>query len=186
MKAEVDKLDINKLVNVPTSLNNLKTKVDDLDVGKLKTVPVDLKKLSGVVANEVVKNTKFNTLKTKVNSLEKKIPDATTLIHINQCNTDKQNLEKKLEMLIIKTDTSGLVTSTVLNTKISEVDNKIPKMSGLMTTTVLNTKISEVENKIPNHDKYITTPEFNKLTAEHFTARLKQANLVTKTHFDKN
>ena len=32
-----------------------------------------------------------------------------------------------------------------------------------MTTTVLNTKLSEVENQIPNHDKYIinTTPEFN-------------------------
>ena len=44
LKAEVDKLDINKLTNVPTSLNNLKTKVDDLDVGKLKTVPVELKK----------------------------------------------------------------------------------------------------------------------------------------------
>ena len=58
-------------------------------------------------------------------------------------------------------------------------------MIGLVTTTVLNTKISEVENKIPNHDKYITTPEFNKLTAENFTARLKQANLVTKTDFDK-
>ena len=97
LKAEVDKLDINKLVNVPTSLNNLKTKVDDLDVGKLKTVPVDLKKLSDVVDNEVVKNTKFNTLKTKVNNLEKKIPDATTLIHINQYNTDKQNLEKKVK-----------------------------------------------------------------------------------------
>ena len=37
-----------------------------------------------------------------------------------------------------------------------------------MTTTVLNTKISEVENKIPDHAKYITTQEFNKLTAEHF------------------
>ena len=72
MKAEVDKLDINILFNVPTSLNDLQTKVGDLDVGKLKTVPVDLKKLSDVVANEVVKNTKFNTLKTKVNSLEKK------------------------------------------------------------------------------------------------------------------
>ena len=82
MKAEVDKLDINKLVNVLTSLNNLKTKLDDLDVGKLKTVPIDLKKLSDVV--EVVKNTKFNTLKRKVNNLEKKIPEATTLIHINQ------------------------------------------------------------------------------------------------------
>ena len=29
-KAEVDKLDINKLVNVPISFNNLKPKVDDL------------------------------------------------------------------------------------------------------------------------------------------------------------
>ena len=37
-KAEVDKLEITNLVNVPTSLNNLKTKVDDLDVGKSKTV----------------------------------------------------------------------------------------------------------------------------------------------------
>ena len=58
MKAEVDKLDINKLVNIPISLNNLETKVDDLDVGKLNTVHVDLKKLSDVVVNGVVKNTK--------------------------------------------------------------------------------------------------------------------------------
>ena len=71
MKAEVDKIDIDKLVNVPTSLNDWKTKVDDLDVGKLKNVPVDLKKVSDVVDKEVVKNTKFNTLKTKVNNLEK-------------------------------------------------------------------------------------------------------------------
>ena len=34
------------------------------------------------------------------------------------------------------------------------------------------------------YDKYITTPEFNKLTAENFAARLGQANLVTKTDFD--
>ena len=96
LKAKVDKLGINKPVNVPTSLNNLKTKVDDLNVGKLKTVPVELKKLSDVVANEVVKNTKFNTLKTKVNKLLKKLPDVTTLIHINQYNTDKKKLEKKI------------------------------------------------------------------------------------------
>ena len=31
--------------------------------------------------NEVVKNTKSNTLKTKVNDWEKKIPDAATLKH---------------------------------------------------------------------------------------------------------
>ena len=40
LKAEVGKLDINKLANVPTSLNDFKTKVDDLGFGKLKTVLV--------------------------------------------------------------------------------------------------------------------------------------------------
>ena len=71
-----------------------------------------------------------------------------------------------------------------MNTKISEVENKIPDTSNLVTTNVLNTKINKVEKKIPNHDKYITTPEFNKLTAESFAARLKQADLVNKTDFD--
>ena len=52
-KAEVDKLEINKLTNVPTSPNSLKTKVDD------------------VVYNEVVKNTNFNTLNEKVYSFRK-------------------------------------------------------------------------------------------------------------------
>ena len=65
-------------------MNNLKTKVHDLDVGKLKTFPVNLKKLGDIVDNEAVKNIKFNTLKTKVNGLEKKICDATILSYINQ------------------------------------------------------------------------------------------------------
>ena len=39
IKAEFDKLDIAKMINGQTSLNNLNTKVDDLDVTKLKTVP---------------------------------------------------------------------------------------------------------------------------------------------------
>ena len=53
-----------------------------------------------------------------------------------------------------------------------------------MTTTVLSTKISEVDNKIPDHTKYITTLEFNKLTVENFIATSKQANLISKTDFD--
>ena len=63
MKAEVDGLDTNKLVNVTTSLNNLKIKADDLKL-ELKTIPEDLKKLNDLVDNEVFKTTKFNTLKT--------------------------------------------------------------------------------------------------------------------------
>ena len=58
-------------------------------------VLVDLKKLSDVVVNEIVKNTKFNKRKTKVNNLEnnKFLIKVVTLIHINQYNTDKQSLE---------------------------------------------------------------------------------------------
>ena len=78
------------------------------------------------------------------------------------------------------------MTTIVLKTKNCEVENKIPNTSSLVITTVLNTKISEAENKIPDHSKYITTPEFNKLTAENFAARLKQADLVKKTDFDNN
>ena len=47
----------------------------------------------------------------------------------------------------------------------------------------MNTKISEVENKIPDNSKYITTQELNKLMAENFAAKLKQADLVNKTDF---
>ena len=55
LKSEFEKLDINKLVNVPTGLNDLKTKIDELDVGRLKTASIDLKKLSDVMSKEVVK-----------------------------------------------------------------------------------------------------------------------------------
>ena len=55
-----------------------------------------------------------------------------------------------------------------------------------MKKTDYGTKVSEIEKKITdhNHDKYITTPEFNNLAAGAFTARLAQADLITKTDFD--
>ena len=96
-----------------------------------KTVPVNLKKLINVVDNDVDKNRKFNTLKTKVNKLDKRI--ATTLIHVNQCNIDKQNLKKKIGDVNKKIpDVSELVTVTALNTKIKEVEKKIPDLNGLV------------------------------------------------------
>ena len=75
------------------------------------------------------------------------------------------------------------MTTTVVNIKISAINNKIPDIITLVTTTVLNTKIGQLKN-IPDQVKYVTTQEFNKLTAENFAARLKQANLVSKTDFD--
>ena len=55
----------------------------------------------------------------------------------------------------------------------------MPSVSNLVKKTDYNTKLNEIEKKITDlsHDRYSTTPEFNKLTAENFTARLAQENL---------
>ena len=60
----------------------------------------------------------------------------TTLIRINQYNTEKRILEKKIGGVDKKIpDVSYLVTTTVLYRKIKEVDNKIPDLSGLVKKT---------------------------------------------------
>ena len=56
LKSNVDKLDINKLKDVPTDLSNLKIKVD-----KLVPVPVDLSKFGDAVKNDVVKKDVYNS-----------------------------------------------------------------------------------------------------------------------------
>ena len=73
------------------------------------------------------------------------------------------------------------------NSAPTAVGTKIPNVSNLVKKEPdYNTKISEIEKKVTDHDrdKYITSPEFNKLTEEHFAARLAQENLVTKSDFD--
>ena len=55
LKSDVDKLDIDKLKNVPCNLSNLKGKVNKLDADKLASVTVGLSKLSDVAKPGVVK-----------------------------------------------------------------------------------------------------------------------------------
>ena len=55
LKFDVDKLDIDKLKNIPTNLSNLKSKVDKWDVDKLVSVPIDLIKLRDVVKMMLLK-----------------------------------------------------------------------------------------------------------------------------------
>ena len=108
-------------------MNNSSAKVHGVHVDKLKTVLIYLKKLRDALDNEVIKKTKFNTLKTKVNNL----------IHINQCNPDKGHVDKKIP------DTSSLATATVLNTNISEVKNKISNSDKYITTPKFNKLTAE-------------------------------------------
>ena len=52
LKSDVDKLNIDKLKNVPTNFSNWKSKADKLDVDKLVPILVDLRKPSDLVKNE--------------------------------------------------------------------------------------------------------------------------------------
>ena len=55
LKSNLDKLDIDKLKNVPTNLRNLKGNRDKLDVDKLVPAPVDSNKLNDVVKMMLLK-----------------------------------------------------------------------------------------------------------------------------------
>ena len=173
-----------------TNLANLKTQVDKLDFVKLAPVPVHLNKLGDVVKNDVVKKALYDKLVAKVNDI-----DTSDFVLKTKYQTDKTELENKIpdvSNLVKKTkltelenkipDISNLATKTTLTT----VENKIPDVSNLVNKTDYNTKVTEIEKKLTdhNHDKYITTPEFNKLAADVFNARLARVNLITKTDFD--
>ena len=99
-----------------TNLAALKTEVDKIDVDKLKTVPDDLAKLSNVVKNEVVKKTDFsadtyvtrtkfstdtNILDDKVDKVEKKIPDISSLETKRNVTTLVNNLNNRIDNLKI-------------------------------------------------------------------------------------
>ena len=65
LRSNVDKLDIEKLTDLPSNLRNLKSKVDKLAVDKLVSAPADLSNLSDVVKNDLLKKI-FTTLRLKI------------------------------------------------------------------------------------------------------------------------
>ena len=151
------KEDIKNITHVDTSsfasktnLSNLKTEVDQLDIEKLVPVPTDLSKLSNVGENGVVKKTVYNKLVAKVDNV-----DTSDFVLKTKYDTDKAELEKKIpnrSNLATKTalttvenkihDTSNVVTKTALTT----VENKIPDISNLAIKTLIN----KIKNRIPN------------------------------------
>ena len=71
------KTDIKSISHVDTSrfalktnLATLKTEVDQLDIDKLVPVPTNLSKLCNVVKKDVVKKTVYEKLATKVNNID--------------------------------------------------------------------------------------------------------------------
>ena len=124
-----------------TNLAALKTEVDKIDAGKLKTTPTDLAKLTNAVEHDVVKKADYNT---KVTSIEAQIAGLTkntvdNLADITKLKADTNALDDKIDGVEKKnTDISGLATKTSLNVYLQ--------------TSMFNSKVTEVENKIKDTD----------------------------------
>ena len=82
---------------------NVKTEVDKLDIDKLVPVPTDLSKLNNVVKNDVVKKSVYNKLVAKVNAIPLNNIDTSRFVLKSKYDADVSELENKIP------DTSGLV-----------------------------------------------------------------------------
>ena len=173
-----------------TNLAALKTEVNKINAVKLKTVPVDLAKLSNVVKNEVVKKTDYNT---KVTSIENQIAgvikntvdnlaDITKLKAVNTNNfvlktklaSDVTTLENKIDTVDKKIpDISGLATKTSL--------------TSYLQTAALNSKVTQVENKIKSADIMAKTANTKENTIRRdLTGYAKKADVATDIAAIKN
>ena len=111
----VTKTDIKNILHVDTwrfalksSLASLKAEVDKLDTDKLVPVPVDLGKLSDVVKNDVVKKTACDKLVAKVNSI-----DTSRFVLKTKYDTDKSEIENRIpdtSGLVKQTDYNAKIT----------------------------------------------------------------------------
>ena len=153
--------------------------------------------------------TNLSRLQTEVSKLDidklKPVPaDLSKLSNVVKNVVVKKTVYNKLVAKVDNIDTSDFVIKTNYNTKITElenkipdisnlatkaaltaVENKIPSASNLVTKTDYNTKTSDIENKLNNHNhaKYIDISKFNTLATNFFHARLAQANLIKKNKF---
>ena len=125
-----------------TNLASLKAEVDKLDIEKLTPVPNNLAKSSNVVKNDVVKKTEYNKLVSKVDNI-----NTTGSVLKTKYETEKSELEKKLVMQTKKFQMLLIwLKKADFKPKITKVESKIPSITGLTTDSALTV----VKNKIPD------------------------------------
>ena len=129
-----------------TNRPSLKSEVDKLDIPKLKTVPIDLAHLTKEFQEGVLKKTDFNSLKTKVDNNETDNDNLESIINKNDTatKTSINNLKTKVDGI----DLTKYVLKSNYDTKIGNLELKIPDVSGLLQVSSFNSKVIELENKI--------------------------------------
>ena len=149
--------DIKNITHVDTSSFALKINLVNL---KIEVDKLDIDKLASVPVDlsklsNVVKNDAVK--KTVYDKSVVKVNNIDIgLVKKRDYNTKISEIEDRIP------DTSGLVKKTDYNTKIIEIEGKIPDISNLATKTVLTT----IENKIPSVSNLFKKTDYNTKVTE--------------------
>ena len=130
-----------------TNLSALKTEVDKLYIPKLGTLPTDVAKLTNKVANDLVEKTDFNSLKTNADNNKTDNDNLETQVDDNHltAETSINNLKTKVDGIDL---TKYVKKKSDYDTKVGNLELKIPDVSDKLNTSDFNSKVSELENKI--------------------------------------
>ena len=114
-----------------------------------------IKNITHVDTSSFALKTNLANLKTEVDKLDidklATVPvDLSKLSNVVKNDVVKKTVYDKLVAKVNNIDTSGLLQKTDFNTKITEIEDKIPDSSSFVKKTDYNTKITEIEGKIPD------------------------------------
>ena len=186
-------------ITIKVDLSNYATKADIKNITHVYT--------SNFALKTNLANSKIEVDELNIDKLVPIPPDLSKLSNVVKNDVVKKIVFDKLVAKVNNIDSSDFVLKTNFNTKISELENKIPDISNLTTKTALtifenkipstsnlikktdyDTKITEIEKKLTDHkhDECVDTSKFNTLATNVFNTRIAQANLITKTDFDSS
>ena len=161
-------------INVTVDLSNYATKDD-------------IKNITHVDTSSFALKTNLANLRTEVDKLDvdklKTVPvDLSKLSNVVKSDVVKKTVYDKLVPKVNNINTSGLIKKTDYNTKITEIEDKIPNSNSFVKKTDCNTKITEIESKIPDISGLATktalTTVENKIP--NITGLVKKTNYNTK------
>ena len=144
-----------------TNLASLKKEVDKLDIPKLTTVPIDLGDLTKEVQEDFTKKTDFDSLKIKVDKNGTDNDNLESIVNKKHSTTRTSinNLKTKVDDI----DLTKYVLKSNYDTKIGNLELKIPDISGLLQVSSFNSKVTELENKIKTAE---SKPNINNLATK--------------------
>ena len=157
-------------INVKVDLSNYARKAD---VKKIFHMLIP----SSFALKTNLANLKIEVDKLDIDKLVPVLTDLSKLSNVVKNDVVKKADYSKLVTKVDDTDTSGLVKKTDCNTKITEIEGKIPDTSGLVKKTDYNTKITEIEGKISDISNLSTKTALT--TVENKMPDI--SNLATKT-----